>query len=184
MALHTFGSNANNSLSAIQWNSPPGVLSEADLAAISQSITADTVFASILSGQSPGAAGILATSATHSNTTLDTLVSTGGAPLAAIQIGQLVLGVGIPPGTFVSAINSATSVTLSQAATTSATPRVAFVPSSENKPALGRNGLLTIPNRGIIKLWPNDVVAVDNCGAVIVVPAASVNYAGSLWTFT
>ena len=94
------------------------------------------------------------------------------------------LGVGIPPGTFVSAINSATSVTLSQAATTSATPRVAFVPSSENKPALGRNGLLTIPNRGIIKLWPNDVVAVDNCGAVIVVPAASVNYAGSLWTFT
>ena len=184
MALHTFGTNANNSLTAIQFNSPPGVLAEADLGAISMSITDDQYIAAILQGGSPGAAGILATSATHSNTTLDTLVSTGGAPLAAIQIGQLVLGVGIPAGTFVTAINSPTSVTLSQAATTSATPRVVFVPSSDNKAYLGRNGLLNVPNRGVLKLWPNDVVAVDNCGAVIVVPAASVSYPGSLWTFT
>ena len=50
MALHTFGTNANNSLTAIQFNSPPGVLAEADLGAISMSITDDQYIAAIRTG--------------------------------------------------------------------------------------------------------------------------------------
>jgi hypothetical protein len=184
MALHTLGTNSTTSLSAIQWSPSPSVLSEADLAAIAQSITADDNFGLVLQGGSPGAAGILATGSTHTNTTLDTLVSTGGGPLAAIQVGQLVLGVGIPPGTFVSSVTSGTAVVLSQAATGSASIRVAFISSANNMPKVNRTGLLTVPNRGILRLWPNDVVAIDNTGAVIVLPATAISYAGSLWTFT
>lgn len=154
------------------------------MAAISQAITDDAYFGAILQGANPSTIGILATSATHSNTTLDTLVGTGGPPLSAIQVGMLVLGVGIPPGTFVAAILSGTSVQLSQAATTTATPRVAFISSADNFPRFDRTGRVYVPQRGWLSLWPNDVVAIDNTGSVIVVPANAVNYAGSVWTFT
>lgn len=183
MAIHTFGTNSSSSLSAVQWSPPPGGLAEADLNAISQAITDDAYFGSILQGGNPATIGILATSATHSNTTLDTLVSTAGPPLSAIQVGMLVLGVGIPPGTFVAAILSGTSVQLSQAATTTATPRVGFISSADNFPRFDRTGRVWVPQRGVLQLWPNDVVAVDNCGAVIIVPNNSVTYAGSVWSF-
>jgi regulator of RNase E activity RraA len=49
-------------------------------------------------------------------------------------------------------------------------------------PATGR---VKLPdNRGYIQLNPGDYVAVDNTGAVIVVPVNSVSYTGTVWTFT
>lgn len=52
---------------------------------------------------------------TNSNTTLNSLASTTG-----VVAGQGVVGAGIPTGTFVTVVNSSSSVTLSQAATASA----------------------------------------------------------------
>lgn len=191
MALHTLGTTANTSLNAVLWY-PPGstsssvqdTLSYADCAAINQSIVGPGRFAG--TNNTGGATGILATGTTHSNTTLDTLVATGGGPLAAIQIGMLVLGVGITPGTFVSAIPSSTSVTLSQAATASASSvRIAFIPANPSGDNLSFGAQkLTIPGgRGVLTPKPGDYIAIDNTGWPILVSSAAVGYAGSLWHF-
>lgn len=191
MALHTLGTNASTSLSAVKFYPPQGVgvsaaatlLSPSDLAAISQSITSDVNFAAA------NPAGILATGTTHSSTTLDTLVSTAGGPLASIQLGALVLGVGITPGTFVIGFNNAgkTSVLLSQAATASAAGvRIGFInPSSSQGERFTFNGFLEIPGgRGRLIVKPGDIAAIDNTGWPILLSAASLAYAGSLWTYT
>lgn len=182
MALKTLGTTTTTILQCLDaWASS---LPDSEIAAVAQTICDDSQFASILGGYSPGAGGILATGATHTNTTLDTLVSTGGGPLSSIAVGNLVLGNGIPAGTFISAVASSTSVTLSQAATASAAIRVAVISLSDIKPSLQRNGTLMIPRRGTIKVLPGDIVAVDNTGAVILVPGAAINYPGSNWVLT
>lgn len=184
MALHTFGTNASSSLKAIQFSE---ALSDADIGAIAQTVTNDIAFGSVLSGAGVGAQGILATGTLNSTTAVTTLASTGGAPLAAIQVGQLVLGVGITPGTFVAAIVSGTAVTLSQAATaTGSGVHLAFIPAnSDTVPGVNRSQQLVVPMRGVLKILPNDVIAVDpNTGAVILVPGNAVSAGGSVWTFT
>jgi len=180
MALRTLGTNATTSLRALNnWGQN---LTDADIAAMAQTITDDARIASILGGGSSGAGGILATGATHSSTTLDTLVGTGGGPIAAIQRGMVVLAADIPPGTFVADILSATSVQLSQAATGTNAERVAFVPVGD--PNLSRTQQLIVPKRGVLNLLPGDLVAIDNTGWPILVSGAAVAYAGSQWTLT
>ena len=178
MALGTLGSTSTTVLRALNaWSQS---LSDADIAAIAQSITSDFQFASVLGGGSIGAGGILATGATHTNTTLDTLVATGGGGLATIQPGMLVLAADIPPGTFVASVTSGTAVVLSQAATGSNAERVAFV--RVDSVDLSRQGQqLVVPNRGILKVLPGDVIAIDNLGWPILVSGASIAYAGSQW---
>src|SRR5882762_3477865 len=170
MALRTLGTNATTSLRAL--NSWGQGLSDADIAAIAQSITDDAFFASILGGGSSGAGGILATGATHTNTTLDTLVATGGGGITTIRRGMLVLAADIPPGTYVADLLSATSVQLSQAATGTNAERVAFVPVFD--PNLGRNAQLIVPKRGTLKVLPGDIVAIDNTGVPILLSGAAV----------
>lgn len=177
MSLGTLGTNSNTSLQAL--NAWAQSLSDADIAAIAQSITDDGRFASRLGGGGAGATGVLATGSTHTSTTLDTLVSTGGGGLATIQVGYLVLAADIPPGTFVTAKPTATSVTLSQAATGSNSERVAFVPAM--RPQISRNAELIVPSRGVLKILPGDVVAIDNTGWPILVSGAAIGYAGSIW---
>ncbi len=182
MALRQLGTANTTALQALNaWGEN---LSDADIAAIGQSVTDDSQIASILGGNSPAAGGILATGNTHSNTTLDTLVGTGGGPLASVSRGMLALGNGIPAGTFVADLLSASSVQLSQAATAAAAIRVAFISVSDIKPALQRNGTLMIPRRGILTVLPGDIVAVDNTGAVVIVPGASIGYSQSNWVLT
>ncbi len=179
MALGTLGSTSTTVLRALNaWSQS---LSDADIAAIAQSITSDFQFASVLGGGSIGAGGILATGATHTNTTLDTLVATGGGGLATIQPGMLVLAADIPPGTFVASVTSGTAVVLSQAATGSNAERVAFV--RVDSVDLSRQGQqLVVPNRGILKVLPGDVIAIDNLGWPILVSGASIAYPGSQWS--
>ena len=52
------------------------------------------------------------------------------------------------------------------------------------KGALSRNGQLFIPNRGVLKIRPGDVVAVDNNGWPILVSGDSIAYASSRWVLT
>lgn len=73
------------------------------------------------------------TGATHSNTTLDGLVSTIG-----VQVGDLVTGTGIPANTYVVDIPTTASVTLSQAATaTAAGVAITFASGTVGAPVWG-----------------------------------------------
>lgn len=191
MSVGTLGTASTTALAAVTYNpsgavtagSGTNTLAPADLAAIANSIVGDGRFAV------SNPTGILATGTTHSNATLDTLVAVAGGPLPSIQVGDLVLGVNaatgalvIPPGTFVIAKPTATSVTLSQAATNSASGmKIGIIPLSGAGARLSFNGQLEIPGRGLLKVNPGDVVAVDSTGWPILVSAASIAYAGSQW---
>ncbi|TSA41093.1 MAG: hypothetical protein D4R58_01870 [Betaproteobacteria bacterium] len=180
MALQTLGTTTTTVLRALPAFS--AALSASDLARIQDMITDDRVFGAILGGYSAGATAVLTTGATHTNTTLDTLVATGGAGLASIHVGDMVLAADVPPGTFVARLISSTSVQLSAAATGSNSERVAFV--RPQAPGLVTNGLLSIPNRGMLKVLPGDIIALDNTGWPILVSKNAVGYAGSQWVLT
>jgi hypothetical protein len=180
MALRLLGTNAATSLRCLtSWSA---VLTRADIAAISHGICPSSNFASVLGSNAIGPKGILCTGATHTNTTLDTLVRTGGGPLANIQLGDIVFGADIVPGTCVVAKPTATSVTLSVAATGSNAERVAFMRFEH--PWIMGDATIEIPGRGTLKIRPGDVIAVDNTGWPILVSAAAISYAGSQWTLT
>lgn len=194
MTIHTFGSNASTSLQAIKYY-PAGTNSDANMTmSLTDAMNLNTrIFSASNVGTNPR--GILFTASTHSNTTLDTFASNTGVPLAAIAVGAAVIGAGIPPGTFVVSrtptSGTTTSVVLSQAATASAsTVRIVILNPGMNEGSVSvgfdpSTGRVWLPNdRGYIKLAPGDVIATDNAGAVIVVPAQSIAYGGSLWTYT
>lgn len=200
MALHTMGTTTTTILTAMQWwpalttasSTANKTLSLADVNAMSNAILSTSIVGGFLNQGS--ASSCLLTASTHSNTTLDTFSSTGGPPLASIQVGAQVIGAGVPVNTYVSvrtpATGTPTSVTLSQAATATAAG-VRFIISNPSEysgledggldPSTGR--VLLPDGRGYIKLNPGDYVAVDNTGTVIVVPFNSVAYAGSQWNF-
>lgn len=182
MALQTLGTTTTTILRALPaWSAS---LSQADIASIGQTISGDRQFASIISGYGPGATAVLATGSTHSNTTLDTLVGISGAPLTQIAVGDLVIGAGIPPATYVQALVSSTSVTLSAAATASASIRVVFRRRMGQPLVSLADGELHVPGRGVLKILPGDIIAIDNLGWPILVSAASINYAGSQFVLT
>jgi hypothetical protein len=182
MALRTLGTTSTTVLRCLPaWSA---VLLPADVAAVGDAIIDDRMIAAILGGYGPGATAVIGTSATHTNTTLDTLVRVSGGPLASIMVGDLVLGVGIPLGTFIVAKASQVSVTLSAAATTTAATNVIFArPTSDPEIELATQ-ILTIPNRGRLNVLPGDIVAVDASGWPILVSAAAIGYAGTNWTLT
>lgn len=183
MALQTLGTTTTTILRALPaWSAS---LSAADVAAIGETITPDNRFASIISGYGAGATAVIGTGSTHTSTALDTLVGVSGAPLTQIAVGDLVLGAGIPPATFVTALVSATAVTLSAAATASASGvKVAFVRRQGSPRISLADGMLHIPGRGNLKVLPGDIIAIDNLGWPILVSAASIGYAGSQFVLT
>lgn len=196
MALHTLGLSNTTALqcSAAWLAAPPpgGAFTAADLAAINQSITSDDDFGSILSGYSFGVQAVLTTGTTAGTTALTAVTAASGPPISQIQVGDLVLGIGISLGTFVTVVaGGGATLTLSQAATTSAAgTRLAFVRlASSEANAVQAGGLtpygqLFVPNRGILQVLPGDRIAVDNTGFPILVSGNSIGYAGSQWTFT
>lgn len=50
--------------------------------------------------------------------------------------------------------------------------------------AFSQNGLLYVPNRGVLQVMAGDVVAVDNNGWPILISQDSIAYGSSLWTIT
>lgn len=183
MALHTLGTTSATALNAVTFNAAQPVdapaaastLSPADLAAIAQGIVTDTY------AQATNAGGVKTTGNTNGNTTVAGMAST-----TRIRAGMLALGAGIVPGTFVVSVNAgASSIVLSQAAISSVTGlRLLFVPANTGQ--LGQfnfDGQLYIPQRGVLKVLPGDVVAVDNSGWPILISAASIALPGSLWSF-
>lgn len=179
MALGTLGTNANTSLKATAaW---AATLSEADIAAIAATITPDSRIAAILAGFGAGASGMIGAGATHSTTSLTGVTRVSGAAIGTIQVGDIVLGTDIPPGTFVTVVAAGgATLTISQAATgTNASAALAIV--RRNPPGLSRNANLVIPSRGILKVLPGDIVAIDNTGWPILVSGAAIGYSESQW---
>lgn len=177
MALRVLGTVTQGGLWALPaWSA---AVSAADIAAISARVVPDNVYASIVAGYGAGVTAVLATGATHTNTTLDTLSSTGGAPLSQIQVGDIVCKSDLYPGTYVARVISGTSVQLSQASLQSTSGRVAFVRPQPG--GLSHAGRLIIPGRGVLKILPGDVVGLDDIGWPILVSAASIAYAGTNW---
>lgn len=183
MATHTLGTTTTTALTAITFNPPQGVgvgaaaslLAPADLAVVDSGIFPDTYAAA-------GGGGVLTTGTTHSNTTVDSIGS-----MTRIQANMQVAGAGIVPGTFVVSVNVAgSSIVLSQAATASASGvNLMFIPRGVGVTGgIDFNGVLNIPGRGVLKVFPGDVVAVGNAGEVILVPKAAIAVAGSVWSFT
>lgn len=190
MALHTLSLARSNVLDAVKFYPPNPVgvsvaatnLSPTDLASIATSIINDTYPLS-------GGGGIVTTGDTHTNTTLDNIVTADAAKVVAMKAAGavvLVCGQGIYPGTFVVSIVG-TTATLSHATTaTAATVAIMFVPL--NQGSMDRfdfNGQLHIPRRGTLQLLPGDVVATDRItGWPILVSAAAIAASGSWWTYT
>lgn len=174
MALGTLGTNANTSLVALTIT--PGVTAAADLASIQMGISSDALVGANAPAQAYGG-GVLTTATTNSDTSLASIGS-----MTRIQPGMFVMGAGIVPGTTVVSVNvGGSSAVLSQATTASAAGvRLIFVPHS-NPGAVNFEGQLFIPRRGVLQLLPGDVVALDNTGWPILVSAASIAYAGSVW---
>jgi hypothetical protein len=194
MALHTLGTAATTSLTAVQWwpavvagAAGTNQISLADVAAMSESVSSPELIAAIITTTGPN--GILFTASTHANTTLDTLAANTGGALATIQPGSLILGVGIPAGTFVVARTPATglptSLTLSQAATTTALGVRIIVAPPGPRSALDPAGqsLILPQGRGRVRLFPGDYIAISNTGWPIVLSSAEISYTGSLWSF-
>lgn len=200
MAIHTLGTKSTVSLRCTPpWGgTTANPITTSDVAAVDQSITSDVVFGSILAGQSFGITATVTTGTTQGTTALTavTALSTTGQPaVTQIQTGDLVLGIGIPLGTFVTATAaSGAQITISNAATTSsASTPLAFVRESNPVGVAGGGlfpqtimsmGTLYIPGRGELRVFPGDVVAIDNTGWPILVSANSISYGGSQWTFT
>jgi hypothetical protein len=173
LALHSVGTTSSSALNAVTFN-PANVLSPADLAAIAQGIFGD--------GRSGGVnpTGSITTGTTHTNTTVDSIASMTG-----IKVGMFVAGVGIVPGTNVVSVG-ASSVVLNKAATASASGvNLLFVPGAMydlNKFTF--DGQLFVPRRGVLKVLPGDVVAIDNTGWPILLSASTIALTGSLWSYT
>jgi hypothetical protein len=181
MAIRTLGTTSTTVLRCTtNWSA---VMLPADVAAIGDAILSDQAISTLSGGA--GATAVIDTASTHSNTTLDTLVRVSGAALAQVAVGDLVLGVGIPLGTFVTAKASSVSVTLSAAATTTAAGvNVIFARPGEGPEIDQAAQILTIPGRGQLKVLPGDVIAVDASGWPILVSGAAIAVAGSNWTLT
>jgi hypothetical protein len=197
MALHTLGTKSTTSLQC----SPPwggttaAPLSSVDIAALDQSIVDDGNFGSILAGQSFGITATIATGTTaNASSLLAAVTAITGPPVSQIHVGDLVLGIGVPLGTFVTVAPGATSnLNISQNGTTSsASTQLAFVRLNVSgldsgglwPPGIQPVGTLQVPNRGNLIVLPGDRVAVDNTGFPILVSGNSIGYVGSQWTFT
>jgi hypothetical protein len=169
MATHTLGTNSTSSLIAVQFT--PNI-SDADLA---------TIVAGIMNPDFLNSVGVKTTLAMNATATATVGSATG------IAAGMQVYGVGVVPGTTVLAI-SGTTVTLSIAATVSATNNVIFSPVNRDWTVhFSRQGLLKFPGRSLadVQVKPNDYIAIDPLsGAVVILPPAAVSLTGSIWTFT
>lgn len=188
MATHLLGTNANNTLTAVQWT--PSI-SDADLATINQLIADDQALISSQLGPSAATiqAGIVMSGTTSNGTntiTTTTVSSPTGALLSGLAGSYLYgLNIGIPAGTRVASV-SGTTVTMTANAGAAAGTGTFFAIGKILPNQFQRQGLLWIPNRtlgGPISLLPGDYVGVGPAGEVVILPKQAIAYSGSGWTF-
>lgn len=113
------------------------------------------------------------------------LSSPAGATIASIQPGQFLYGPNIPVGATVLSVSGST-IHFSGTDTPLATQSQAtfFVLGQKMEGSFNRQGQLVVPNRGVLKMLPGDVVAVDPSGWPILLSAQALAYAGTCWRLT
>jgi len=173
-------------LTAVQFSAS---LSAADVATIDQLIADDAAALTQPENASPLQAAVVftadSTTTALSGLTSVSVASPSGATIANIKPGQWLYGPGIPAG---SQVLSASGTTIHF----SGTDKPTAVQTGATFFAVGRKmdgcfntmGQLTIPNRGVLKVYPGDVVAVDPSGWPILLSAWSVGYSGTCWVLT
>lgn len=188
MATQTLklSTTAIGTLTAVQVSAS---LSAADTASINQGIIDDQAIVSSTSfGASASAiqGGIIFTGVT--TTTLSTItsvsiVSPSGATIAALAAGQQLTGFGLTPGTTVLSVGT-TTIQMSTAPLTGQSSGAFIAVQNSMKSCFGNPTYITIPNRGVLKLLPGDVVAKDQSGWPIVVSKEAIAWQGSPWILT
>lgn len=190
MATHTLklSTASLGGLTAVQVSA---ALAAADVATIDQSIADDQAIVSMNLG--PSASTIQAaiiftadiTTTQMSGLTNVSISTPATATIASIRPGQWIYGPSIPTGQQVlSASGTTIHMTGTDTPTAVATGNTYFVTGRRLAGSFSTNGELFIPNRGVLKLFPGDYVAVDNSGWPILLSAESVAYANSSWIFT
>jgi len=195
MTTHTLGTITANALTALtNWNTSG--ISVTDVAAMAQTMVGDKqIGASIRGGQSFGATASVCTGTTQNASAIllsvTQISTTLGVPVSQIQVGDLVIGRGVPLGTFVAVAPGSTSnLTMSNNATTSsASTGLVFVrlanTLAEDLIPIGNfsQGILHMPGgRGFLKVLAGDIVAIDNTGWPILLSGATVAYSASVWS--
>lgn len=198
MALHTIGTTGTTSLVAVTY--APGSTPTAQEMGNFSNLIADDIYAfgSVpVAGTSSGtgasrvntgaAVGGTATAST-SSATLTSVSITTSAPysttgtLSAIQPGQYVYGKNIPGGTRVASVSVAgSSITLTN--TPLGNGSINFFTIGRNLPgSFSFNGELFIPNRGVLKIFPGDVIAIDPVsGWPVLIASTALTAPGSQW---
>lgn len=164
-------------------------LAIADVAAINAGISDDQAILSTSLGPAASAiqGGIVftgVTTTTLSSITSVAIASPSGSNVTGITAGQYLFGFGLAPGTRVltTPAAGATTIEIDQAPLTGQSSG-SFIAVGDRTNAAGAfaNGFVNIPNRGVLKVLPGDVVATGPSGEVFVLPALAVNWAGSPW---
>lgn len=173
-------------LTAVQFKAS---LSAADVATMEQSIVNDLAVRSQGQNATPIQAGIVftadLTTTALSGLTSVTIASPSGATIASIQPGQWLYGAGVPSG---AQVISASGTTIHFSGTDGGTSVVAsgtfFTIGQKMAGAFNREGQLVIPNRGVLKVLPGDVIAVDPSGWPFLLSQQAIDYAGTCWDLT
>ncbi len=146
--------------------------SEADIATIAQ----------LILGDGNAAVGVVPTGTTvTASAAIGTISSMTG-----VRAGMWIFGAGIPAGTTIASVNvGGSSLVMSKAITGSGAggTKLLIVPRQPTN-GFSKLGSLYVPGRGILKVNPGDVVAVDASGWPILVSAEAIAFANSSWTLT
>lgn len=108
-----------------------------------------------------------------------------GATISNIRPGNWIYGPNIPAGAQVLSVGT-TSIHLtspSDTPTANAAQSTYFVVGRRLPGSFSQNGELFVPNRGVLKMFPGDTIAVDASGFPFLLSKASITYAGSSWIF-
>lgn len=186
MALRTVGTLSNIQLACLTgWSQ---VIPAFDLDAIGAAISSDIPFGALIMGQLRPSC-VLATGSTSATNVLTGVTArVSSPPVSTIRVGDLVLAnaADITPGTTVTDIGSGGQmIQLSQIARSNlAVANLAFVRRTDSPTGIGKEAQLWVPGRGMLKVLPGDIVAVDSTGWPILLSANTVAYPGSDWTLT
>lgn len=181
---------STTSLGALTAVTFSAALSTADIASISNGISDDQAILSTSKGPAATAlyGGVVLTGQTTTTLTTITGVSISapsGAAITGITAGQYLYGFGLAPGTRVltTPAAGATTITMDQAPLTGQTSGSFIAVGSRTNAAgaFATGGFLNVPNRGVLKVLPGDVIATGPSGEVILLPSLAINWAGSPW---
>lgn len=151
-----------------------GAPAASDVATISQSMYDDAYFSAT-------------TTALTANSAASSAVLSSVSAFTNINIGNYIVGTGIQAGTIVLSTATASSqLTMSNpaSATQTASPFVTVPPGRDFSGISGGITTITIPNRGTLKLFAGDVIAVDTQTGWPIVLSKAAAAATTAWVHT